>query len=429
MREERDEPMLDAKNERRRIVRVRVPAQPRASYEIAIGAGTLDETGETARRVLSAHARRAAVISNQTVFDLYGARLVNSLREANFEATHFLIGDGERYKTLRTAERALSFLGESRIERSDCVVALGGGVVGDLAGFASAIHLRGVAFLQIPTTLLAMIDSSVGGKTGVNAARGKNTIGAFHQPRAVLIDTDVLKTLPARELTAGWCEAIKQAAVGDKKLFDATRAFLEYEKQSAASMKKDARVKSSSEAASSKGNENISLVDSSVDSKRDARLAELIASQCAFKARIVAGDERESLERKDARSRKILNFGHTVAHALEAVTNYKRFRHGEAVGYGIIAAGEISKGLAILPGFELESLRDAVRLAGRLPRAADLDTEKIFRALAADKKSIGGNIQWVLLERIGCARIVDGKEIAPRIIRAAIRAALKSTAN
>lgn len=185
--------------------------------------------------------------------------------------------------------------------------------MGDLAGFAAAVYLRGVPFVQIPTTLLAQIDSSVGGKTGVNLPAGKNLIGCFHQPSAVIVDVETLTTLPPRELVAGWCETIKQGAVGSRKLFKQTTDFLRL-----------------------------------FDSKSplcSSQLEDLIACHCSFKAAIVASDEREDIVRRDHRSRRILNFGHTIGHALEAVTSYRRFRHGEAVGHGILVAGELSKNL------------------------------------------------------------------------------------
>lgn len=377
---------------------VRVRPGARQEYDIEIGAGNLDNLGQTARRVLPPQARRVALISNRRVFDLYGRRAVSALQAADLTVSTWLMGEGERYKSLRTLERALAFLSAAGIERSDAVVALGGGVVGDLAGFAAAVYLRGIAFIQVPTTLLAQIDSSVGGKTGVNTAAGKNLIGAFHQPRAVLIDTATLETLPQRELTAGWCEAIKQGAVGSRKLFDQTRRFL------------------SSYAPASAHQPPVDAAEA---------LIALIAAQCAFKASIVSGDEREQIDRSDHRSRRILNFGHTVGHALEAVTNYRRFRHGEAVGYGMLAAGELSARLKLFNTSELELLYNTVRLAGRLPRADDLEHAEIIDALARDKKSVGGHIKWVLLERLGRARIVDGKEISPRLVRAALRAALR----
>jgi 3-dehydroquinate synthase len=374
-------------------------------YGVEIGAGALARLGAAARASLPKEARKVALVSNARVFGLYGGRAVASLRAAGFEVSHWLMGEGERFKTMRTAERALEFLTEVGIERSDAVVALGGGVVGDLSGFAAALYLRGVAFVQAPTTLLAQIDSSVGGKTGVNTSAGKNLVGAFHQPSAVVVDTETLGTLPRRELTAGWCEAVKQGAVGDRRLFERTKRFLTEE----------ARRNSNHPAASG-------VIQS--DEGREEELARLIGAQCAFKARVVAGDERESLKRNDARSRKILNFGHTVGHALEAVTHYRRFRHGEAVGYGCLAAGEISKRLGLLDPSELESLREAVALAGRLPEAADLDAETIRRAIRKDKKAVGGSVRWVLLEGLGRARVVDGGEVPARVVLAAIRAAL-----
>lgn len=374
-------------------VRVRFRAH-RQDYEIITGQGTLDALGEVARHALPSHARRIAVISNPTVFKLYGRRAVKSLNSSAFKVAHWLMPDGERHKSLRTLERALSFLAEQGLERTDAVVALGGGVVGDLAGFASSIYLRGIPFIQVPTTLLAQIDSSVGGKTGVNAANGKNTVGAFHQPSAVLIDTETLGTLPRRELTAGFCECVKQGAVGDRKLFEQTRKFLEKEWT------------------------GVKLLPS-------ARLEKLIAAHIRFKAAIVAGDERESVSRTDHRSRRILNFGHTTAHALEAVTRYRRFRHGEAVGYGMLVAGEISKGLGMLSRSELESLRAAVTLCGRLPHASDLKASDLMRLLSRDKKSVGGHVRWVLLEALGRARLVDEREIDPQLIRASLLKVLR----
>src|SRR5215212_929856 len=195
-------------------------------YRVEIGAGALARLGRAARASLPREARKVALVSNARVFELYGERAAASLRAAGLEVSHWLMGEGERFKTIGTVERVLGFLSEAGLERSDAVVALGGGVVGDVAGFAAAVYLRGVAFVQAPTTLLAQIDSSVGGKTGVNARAGKNLIGAFHQPSAVVVDTDTLSTLPRRELTAGWCEAVKQGAVGDAGLFERTRDFL-----------------------------------------------------------------------------------------------------------------------------------------------------------------------------------------------------------
>ena len=383
-----------------RRVRVRLKARPADKYEVTVGAGALQLSGDIARRSLMVGARRLALISNQKVFELYGPTVLESLRAAGFQVVQLLIGDGERHKNFPTLERALAFLSEAGLERSDAVVALGGGVVGDLSGLAAALYLRGIALVQMPTTLLAQIDASVGGKAAVNTSHGKNLFGAFQQPRAVIVDTETLRTLPARELTAGWCEAVKQGAAGDRALFDETLAFL-----------KNERLRSTAHTAS-----------------RASKLEKLIAAQVAFKASIVSGDEREDAARTDHRSRRILNFGHTTAHALEAITDYRRFRHGEAVGYGMLAAGEISKKLGMLDASELELLREAVHCCGRLPRADDLDPARIISALALDKKSVGGHVKWVLLERLGRAAIVDGRAISPSVLRASIRAALQRIA-
>ena len=378
-------------------IRVRTPANS-IKYDIRIGAGVLSEVGKGARGVLGERTQRIALISNETVFKLFGKQTVSGLNVAGFEVNTWLMKDGEQHKSLRSLEQALMFLSRSGLERSDAVVALGGGVVGDLAGFAAASYLRGVAFIQVPTTLLAQIDASVGGKTGVNLPTGKNLVGAFHQPRLVLIDTGTLATLPPRELTAGWCEAIKQGAIGDRSLFERTVRLLRTVGPHASGVQRA-------------GGTRTDTTD----------LAATIAAHCRFKAAIVAGDERESVDRDDGRSRKILNFGHTSGHALEAVTGYRRFRHGEAVGRGMLVAGEISKNLGMLAPRELESLREAVRLCGPLPPAKDIDVDEVMRLIKSDKKSVTGRIKWVLIEEIGKARLVDGSEIDARLLRTSLR--------
>ncbi len=372
-------------------LQVHTKARPHG-YEIRIGRGTLAQAGEAARGGLGGGARRLGLISNKKVLAFYGPAVTKSLRAHGFSVSHWLMGDGEHHKSIETADQALRFLAEAGLERSDGVVSLGGGVVGDLAGFVASVYLRGLPFIHIPTTLLAQIDSSVGGKTGVNLPAGKNLVGTFHQPSAVVIDTTTLATLPPRELIAGWCECVKQGAVSSRKLFGQTVGFL--------------KMRGATQA------------DPSVS------LAALIAAHCAFKASIVAADEREAIERRDARSRRVLNFGHTVGHALEAVTSFRRFRHGEAVGHGMLAAGELSKNLGLLDQSELESLRQAVRLCGPLPPAGDLDVSAVINAIAKDKKRTAGHVQWVLLERIGRPRIVDGKEISRALLRQSIRKVL-----
>lgn len=362
-----------------------------SSYEIVIGIGILQSCGRWARKCLGKNAAKIAIVSDPTVFALYGEPTERSLRAAGFEVSHFLTKDGERHKTLRSAESTLEFFSEKQIARTDAVVALGGGVVGDLTGFASAVYLRGISFLQIPTTFLAMIDSSVGGKTGVNSRFGKNLIGAFHQPKGVLIDTSTLKTLPQRELTAGFCEAIKQGAVASKNLFTQTGKFL-------SAFPPDE-------------------IHRSINDKNfRSQISDLIFAQIAFKAEIVAGDERESSERIDKRSRKILNFGHTLAHALEKVTDYKYLKHGEAVGYGILFAAELSKSLALCGKKDVELLNDVMHRTGPLPRLANIDSKEVFEAFKRDKKHLAGSLQMVLIKGIGNPVIMGGKDLPRPII-------------
>jgi len=377
---------------------VRLPAR-QAKYEIKIQSGLVAEAGTHARAALATGGRRAAVISNQKVWHLFGDQLAASLRASGFEVVLWLMKEGEQHKSLSSLEQALIFLNQSRLDRDDVVVALGGGVVGDLAGFAAATYLRGIRFIQVPTTLLAQIDASVGGKVAVNLPAGKNLVGAFYQPSLVLIDVDTLNTLPRRELTAGWCEAVKQGAVGERDLFDRTVRLL-------------AKGAQTSRGAPTGG--------------RRTALETTIAAHCRFKASIVADDERESTARNDARSRKILNFGHTTAHALEAITRYKRFRHGEAVGYGMLVAGEISKNLGMLKASALESLRQAVGACGPLPRADDLEIDRLITAMKSDKKSVGGAVKWILLEEIGRAHILDGGNLPLRVLRKSLKDGLQA---
>ena len=358
-------------------------------YEINIGRDILSSSGQIVRGCLGDQSLRLALVSNRKVFSLYGSTVVRSLQVQGFAVSSFLIGDGESHKSMRTVENILLFLNEIGLERTGVVVALGGGMVGDVAGFAAAVHLRGVPFIQIPTTLLAQIDSSVGGKTGVNLKTGKNLVGSFHQPSAVVVDVETLATLPARELVAGWCECVKQGAVSGRSLFNGTVDVLK-------------RWKAQS-----------TLVS--------PQLEKLIAAHCAFKTSIVRSDEREEPGRRDSRSRRVLNFGHTIGHALEAVTGFRRFRHGEAVGHGVLVAGELSKNLGLLAESELKSLREAIDLCGPLPPVKDIDVSALLTAIAQDKKRSAGQVQWVLLEGIGHPRIVDGSEISSSLLRKTVR--------
>ena len=363
--------------------------QAARSSEINIGAGVRRDLGN----LIPFQPRRIGIISNERVFDLYGREVVRSLKSAGFKTLTWLMPEGERYKSFRELEKAVTFLSENRFERDDLVLALGGGVVGDLAGFAAAIYLRGLRLVQVPTTLLSQIDSSVGGKTGINLPTGKNLVGAFHQPASVFIDTETLASLPPRELTSGFCEMVKQSLVADQSLYEMTVRCLQN-------------------------------TDGKREFLRAPEFEALIAAQCGFKASIVANDEREATDRSDAKSRRVLNFGHTTAHALETVTNYRYFRHGEAVGYGMLVAGELSRDLGLIGAGELKLVRDAVALCGPLPRADKLDLKQITAALKHDKKSVGGQINWVLLEGIGRPRIVEGGLISAKSLRLSLRAGL-----
>ena len=365
--------------------------------EINVGRGIRLNLAELISRSLPRKPRRIGIISNERVFELYGREITRNLKRKRYKVLTWLMPEGERFKSFRILEKAVKFLNDNNFERDDLVVALGGGVVGDLAGFAAAIYLRGLPLVQIPTTLLSQIDSSVGGKTAINLASGKNLVGAFHQPVCVVIDPETLRSLPPREFVSGFCEMMKQALIADKELFDLTVSGLRMVLESRGYM----------------------LLSSEFE--------DLIAAHCSFKAGIVAGDERESTDRADAKSRRILNFGHTTAHALEAVTNYRVFRHGEAVGYGMLVAGELSRNLGLLDPGELELLREAVHLCGPLPRADHLDLSDIISALKHDKKSVGGQINWVLLEGVGLPKIVEGKLISAKSLRLSLRAGLQST--
>jgi 3-dehydroquinate synthase len=313
------------------------------------------------------------------------------------------MGDGEKYKNFRVLEKTLEFFSKNKLTRTDAVVALGGGVVGDLAGFAAAIYLRGIDFIQIPTTILSQIDSSVGGKTAVNSVNLKNSIGAFYQPRAVLVDIETLQTLPPRELAAGFYEAVKHAVLSGDKFLNQTQDFL-----------RKFPLKQFPKLFSNAGKDF------------SENLANLIAANIAFKAEIVAGDERENITRDDARSRKILNFGHTIGHALEQLTGYKRLKHGEAVAFGMIAAANLSKRLGKLNENELNSLNEVLLSVGKLPKLDNIAPEKIIEALAHDKKAAGDSFKWILLAGIGKAAIVDNKEIPNAQIRDSLRTILRS---
>ena len=375
-------------------------SRPDTAYQISIGVGLLRDAGAWAVRTTSRPPGKVLIVSNRKVCGLYGDKLRSSLADAGYDVSTHLIGDGEKYKSLRTTEDTLSKLSAHRFTRADTVVALGGGVVGDVAGFAASVYLRGIACLQIPTTLLSMIDSSVGGKTGVNSSFGKNLVGSFYQPKGVLVDIETLSTLPRRELTAGFCEAIKQGAVASKTLFHQTAELLE---------------------TYSPGQFRTHLADDLYP----ARLTRLLADQIGFKARIVQNDETESPEDNSPRSRKILNFGHTFAHALEKASNYRRIKHGEAVGYGIIFAATLSKKLELLGQDEVDLLNGVVHRAGILPAISNTDPSKVVEAFKHDKKQVGNSLHWVLLRGIGKPVIVPDADIPRSALNSTLRAIIQ----
>ena len=346
------------------------------SYQIHIAPDLLTKSGSLLKAACP-KASNVLLLTNKKVSGLYGQKLTDSLQESGFRVSSFLIGDGERFKSLATAEKVLSHLIESRFERSDVIVALGGGVVGDLAGFVAALYLRGIDYVQVPTTLLAQIDSSVGGKTAVNHKLGKNLIGAFHQPRLVVTDPTTLRTLPSREMTAGMCEAIKTGVIRDKALFELIETNIE----------------------------KLMSLEMSI-------LTSVIAGCCEIKAEVVAKDEREG------GLRQILNFGHTVGHALEAVTEYRHFKHGEAVGYGMIAASRIALKIGVFNPKDAYRIESLIRKTGSLPSLTQIDPVDTFQAMSHDKKISGGKLSFILPDNIG--DVVIRRDIPSEAIKATI---------
>jgi 3-dehydroquinate synthase len=325
------------------------------SYPILIGAGLLSRADLLARHIPG---RDILLVSNTIVGPLYAEILRKGLGDRRVvEAT---LPDGESHKTLATFSRILDVLVANRFARDCTVVALGGGVVGDMAGFAAASYQRGVAYVQVPTTLLAQVDSSVGGKTGVNHPGGKNLIGAFHQPSAVVADTDTLKTLPPRELRAGLAEVIKYGLICDEPLF----AWLE------------ANI------------EKLLAHDAEA-------LTHVIRRSCEIKAEIVGRDEREQGDRA------LLNLGHTFGHALESVTAYRKWLHGEAVGAGLLMAATMSSESGLMPAANVERLRKLLVRTGLPTEARDLRVDDVLEHMRIDKKVKSGRIRLVLMRGIG----------------------------
>jgi 3-dehydroquinate synthase len=335
---------------------------PQATYPVYVAEGAAGQLGAICRAL--GLQGRAFVISDEAVGPLFDSRACDSLREAGYAAHSFRIPPGEEHKTLATVARVYDFLIDHRVERSDFVVCLGGGVVTDLAGFAAATCLRGIDFVHVPTSLLAMADAAIGGKTGVDHPRGKNLIGAFAQPRAVVIDPLFLRTLPERHLRNGWAELLKHGLILDEPLVrDLERA------------SKDGPPLMS---------------------------PELIARSVAIKAAVVSDDERESGRRT------LLNYGHTIGHAIEAVSGYSAYLHGEAISVGMRAAGLIAVDLGLLSEEEFGRQQALLRTFGLPDSAPGLSVDAVLEATLLDKKVRGGSIRWVLLDGIGNAVVRDG---------------------
>lgn len=321
------------------------------SYPIVIGSGLLGGGYDLSRHVAG---RQCLVVTNETVAPLYLERLTGSVPGRRVEA--IALPDGEAYKTLDSAAAVMDRLVGMRAGRDAIVLALGGGVVGDIAGFAAACYMRGIDFVQVPTTLLAQVDSSVGGKTGVNHAKGKNLIGAFHQPKLVLIDTETLSSLPQRELRAGIAEIIKHGAIADA-------AFFEWLERNAGAL----------------------------DARDPAALTFAIRRSCEIKATVVADDERER------GARALLNFGHTFGHAIENALGYGEWLHGEAVAAGMVMAARLSG----IEAPEVDRLRRVLEAAGLPVSPPDVGHDALRAAMDLDKKASAGKLRFVLLKRIG----------------------------
>jgi len=342
------------------------------SYRVHIGSNLIASTGELCRDLLPKPGIRCAVVTDSNVEKLHSTPLLVSLTDAGFHPELIVVPAGEKSKSLDQSEKVCNRMISAGLDRSSFVVALGGGVIGDLAGFVAAIYYRGIPYFQIPTTIVAQVDSSVGGKTGVNSTGGKNLIGAFHQPRAVIADVDTLRTLPPREFNEGMAEAIKHAIIKDNILFETLQ--------------------------------NLDRDD----------LAPFIARNVGIKAAVVSADEHET-----AGERALLNFGHTIGHGIENAAGYGRYLHGEAISLGIVAACALSISKAGFSKADFDrvlALLHQYELPTQLP--SDISTESIMTALRTDKKFAGGSVRFVLSRGIGSAFV--SKDVTLEEIKGAI---------
>ncbi len=348
-----------------------------APYNVIIDAGLLRQMGKHIVKALGAVPPFTAVVTSSRIRELWGDELERGLKAAKLKFEIVEIDDGEQAKSLSTVEPLLRRFSALGLDRGSLVVAFGGGVIGDAAGFAASIYLRGINVVQVPTTLLAQVDAAIGGKTGVNLPEGKNLVGTFHQPRLVLIDPSVLATLPEREFRAGLFEVIKCGIIRDRSLFEY------FEKNIDSILKRDKKT-----------------------------LVKIISASVEIKAEVVASDEREG------GLRRILNFGHTIGHALEAESSYARFLHGEAVGWGMIAAAQLGFANGTTPIKIAERIERLVIAMGPLPSVTAAESN-ILRLLQADKKTISGVPHFVLARKIGEVEITN--KIKPQAIESALQ--------
>lgn len=356
------------RRKRQDYCRVRVELGER-SYDIVIGKGVLPKMGELIEGF--GFNQKIAVISNPTVFGLYGNILLDSLKNSNFDCFEIIIPDGEEYKDYLWSYYILTELLKHKLDRRSCLIALGGGVIGDITGFVASTYMRGINLVQVPTTLLAHVDSSVGGKTGVNHYLGKNMIGTFYQPRLVGIDTETLRTLPEREFRSGLAEVVKYGVIWDKNLFE----FL------------------------LRGHEPVLNLE-------PQSLTQVIKRCCQIKAEVVSMDERES------GLRALLNFGHTIGHAIETITGYRRYLHGEAVSIGMRVEARLSSILGICDGGverDMVNLLTSFGLPVDIP--AEVRDEDLIKAMEIDKKTLSGRLRFVLPEDIGKVRIEEVRDM------------------
>jgi 3-dehydroquinate synthase len=333
------------------------------SYDILIQSGILRQIGQVLQDM--GCSGRVAIITNPIVEKLYGRVVRRALSQAGFSPFIIIVPDGERAKTLPWLAKILDALVAQRVERQDMVLALGGGVTGDVAGFAASVYLRGIPFVQVPTTLVAQVDSSVGGKTGVNHPDGKNLIGAFYQPRIVIIDPQVLHTLANRQWIAGLAEVIKYGMIADGRFFQYLEQHVE-----------------------------------GLRTRAEDVISYVIQRCCEIKAEVVAGDERESGRRR------ILNYGHTVGHALESWGHYKKWIHGEAVGLGMIQEASMAQYLGLCSKQVVESQDDLIKRVGLPSTMPQLKFTDLWQAMQHDKKVVKGHIHCVMPQQIGDVRVV-----------------------